>query len=61
MGMLIDDSQNTEYVITVDGKAISAPYPTRTLAESSISLLPETIRYQATILPITKNGMLLLG
>mgnify|MGYP000013344399 FL=1 len=61
MGMLYDDADKVSYIIVVNGRPMSPPYPKRDLAEASIAMLPEVLREQAVVQEVVGDRTLLLG
>lgn len=55
-GKIIKETQQTKYVVKVRGVAMSAPQPTRQLAEAVLVTLTPEQRSIATIVPVTGEG-----
>lgn len=52
----------TRYAVKVNGKVVTQPFTTQTLAEHALYNLPEDQRQTAQVVPVTQDGKeILLG
>lgn len=59
---MLHEVEDTKYVVKVNGRVVSVPFASRTLAEQAIANLPKDQQMIAEIAPVTSGGQeILLG
>lgn len=58
--LLMGENEQPKYVIKINGRIVSVPFPSKALAEQHLGNLPKDQQIIAEVVPVTKSGQEML-